>query len=192
MVHRERPGPALCFAFVFASSAGTRRPNSSGNLTAWRSAPVAVGSAASSQDPAPSLLVSYYGGAMDGYQAPFDVAAACTVISPLEPVLKNHPVKVSAVRSIGDGSRGVLAQAWPIPEGLAPSATALPPTPSSLVRSFSCTGGFARYVESHGSNVFAARRKHSDMRFWHFAETAQPPMVRHPPTPFGVFPARLL
>lgn len=32
MVHRERPRPAWCFAFVFASSAATRRPSSAGNL----------------------------------------------------------------------------------------------------------------------------------------------------------------
>ena len=57
----------------------------------WRSAPVAVGSAARSQDPAPSLLVPYRCGAMHGYQTPFDVAAACTILSPLEPVLKSMP-----------------------------------------------------------------------------------------------------
>jgi hypothetical protein len=67
-----------------------------------------------------------------------------------------------------------------VPE--ASSATALSPTPSSLLSCFACTGDFARHVESHGLNGFAGGQRRLDMRSWHFAETVQPHMVRHPHT----------
>ena len=45
-----------------------------------------------------------------------------------------------------------------------------------------------RYVESHGTNDFVAKRRFSDMHSWHFADTVHSPTVRHPKLPLGVFP----